>query len=68
MEQNGIETQIDLLQGPPGVPGTQGARGPKGPEGERGPQGEPQGPSGKLLVYYTVVISDLCGTSNSYLV
>ena len=49
MEQNGIETQLDLLQGPQGVPGIQGApgiqgvpgiQGAPGIQGESGPQGQ----------------------------
>ena len=79
MEQNGIETQIDLLQGPQGVPGPEGPKGEPGPkgtsgaqgvqgpekEGDRGAQGEPQGLSGKQieLLYYNSDIPDTSSLS-----
>ena len=43
MEQDGIETQTNILQGPQGDPGIQGVPGPegqKGPKGETGAQGQ----------------------------
>ena len=33
MQQNGEETQIDMLQGPQGAQGIQGVPGPKGETG-----------------------------------
>ena len=39
MEESGIETQIDMLQGPQGVQGIQGLPGPKGETGARGQPG-----------------------------
>ena len=45
MQQNGMETQIDMLQGPQGEPGPQGATGPQGEQGIQGHEG-PQGAQG----------------------